>query len=798
MLKNYFTIAWRNLIRNRLYSFINIGGLALGLSACILILFYVRHEKSYDSFLEDANRLFKIRAQMVMSGDTIYTQALNFSAADQLKEINPSVQSTLRLFSEYKPVVIKNPKSTTTQHSEINFRYADDNFFDFFSFKLLKGNPKAALKNPYSLVISEEMAQKYFGNENPIGQNLQIKKDSTYLFKVTGIIENSRSNSTISTDFIASINSHRTMVETKRNFEYSIFRGGAYPTYVKLNDINKVAQVEKSMNDLGSQTETGANDTYILTALTDQHLNYGKTSISKYLNIFPLVALLILLLALINYLSLSTARATLRSKEIGVRKVNGASRKNVAIQFYVESTVYVSLAFLLAILVAITLQPWFFSLLNLTIDQSFFLDKSFILLMVGLYGATILLTGLYPAVLMSSFNPIDNLRLKRYSNQGGISLRKACTVVQFVIAVGLIICGIIIHQQLSHMRQVDVGLNRSDLLMIPLQKTMGTNSTAFRNEIEQLPQVKSTAAADYPLYRGYNIFFASSGQGDDQISLPIFNIDESFFKTLGVKWKIAPSDETLLTAENKVIVNESTIKKFHLSPYPIGQSISLGNSKYDIVGLVENFHFSNIDAPIDALAMFVSDKSAANTTLLGELGGCLFVKFQSNTDLQGMVSRMESIHSKFDAESPFEYEFLDDAFDNMFKSEKTLSYIFNIFIVITFIIAGMGLFGLAAFTAQQKIKEIGIRKVLGASVYQIASHLSFGFFKLVGVAILIAIPLAWYFMQDWLQDFKYKIEIEWWVFVLASFATLLITFLTVGFETIRASVVNPVKSLRTE
>ena len=798
MLRNYIKIAWRNLLKNKLSGFITISGLAIGLAACMLILFYVAHERSYDKFHTDAERIYAVEAQVNMAGDTIYMNSMNSTVAALTENASPAVSSSLRLKEEYKPIILKSSQQPNTQFSEKNFSYADTNFFDFFSFKIVKGTTGAVLSKPYSLVLTEDMAKKYFGTQNPIGETISVKKDSTYLFTVTGVMENMPSNSSIHPDFVASISSMPTMIEHQIDFDSDVFRLGSFPTYLKLNSAEAVKSVEKTMQDLSVQGNPSATDVYRLSALIDRHLNVRGSSTPKYLSIFPLIAVLILILALVNYLSLSTARATLRSKEIGVRKVNGATRKSVAFQFYVESMLYVVLAFLVSVVLSIVLKPWFFGILDIQIDASFFLNSSFLSILVGLLLFTILATGFYPALVMSAFNPIENLRSSLASKMRGARLRKVCTTVQFVIAIVLLVSGVIIHQQLNYVRGVDTGLKRSDLLMLPLQKTMGTNSTPFRNEIEKLSVVTNTAVTQYPIYKGYNMFFASSEEIPEGTGLPILAVDKDFFETLGVIWDSQPEDEHFFTNKEQVIINEAAISKFKLGANPIGESLTFGNSSREIVGVVKDFHFETLDAPINALALFVKSKTTGTTDILGKSGGCLYVRFQPDTDVQILVTNIESIYSKYDTASPFEYQFLDDAFDAMFRSEERLSQVFTLFIILAMIIAGMGLFALATFSAQQRIKEIGIRKVLGASVVQLTALLSLDFMKLVLLAFLIASPIAWYFMHEWLQDFSYKTVIHWWVFLGAGLGALLLAVLTVSTQAIKTAIANPVKSLRTD
>ncbi|MAW96923.1 MULTISPECIES: ABC transporter permease [unclassified Leeuwenhoekiella] len=798
MIKNYINIAWRNLLKNKLSGIITIGGLAIGLTACTLILFYVAHERSYDSFHADSDRMYTVEAQVNMGGDTIYMNAMNATVGALTENASPAVASSLRLKDEYKPVILTNTQQPGTRFSEKNFSYADANFFDFFSFKLLKDSKTEALARPYSLVLSQDMAKKYFGNQNPIGESISVRKDSTYLFTVTGVMENTPSNSSIHPDFVASLSSMLTMNEYKRDFDSEAFRLGAFPTYLKLNNASDVKTVQKTMQELSTQGNADATDVYSLSLLTDKHLNGRDASNTRYISIFPLIAVLILILALVNYLSLSTARASLRSKEIGVRKVNGASRKSVAFQFYIESTLYVLLAFVVSVALSVILKPWFFGILGIEIDAVFFLNSTFLGILAGLLVFTILATGFYPALVMSAFNPVENLRSSRASKTGGVRLRKVCTTVQFVIAIALLVSGIIIHQQLDFVRGVDTGLNRSDVVMLPLQKTMGTNSTPFRNEIEKLSQVTNTAVTQYPIYKGYNMFFVSSEQMPDAIGLPIFAVDDDFFQTLDVNWELKPEDEHYYSKSEHVVINEAAISKFKLGSNPIGESLLFGNSKREIIGVVKDFHFENLDAPINALALFVNSKTQATTNILGKSGGCLFVRFQPDSDVSQLLSQMEAIYTQYDSATPFEYQFLDDAFDAMFRSEERLSQVFNLFIILAMLIAGLGLFALATFSAQQRVKELGVRKVLGASVIQLTTLLSFDFLKLILLAILIASPLAWYFMHLWLQDFNYKTTIHWWVFLGAGTGAMALAILTVSFQAIKAALANPVKSLRTE
>lgn len=794
MIRNYFKIAFRNLRSHKLYSFINIGGLSLGLTACILIMFYVSHEHSYDQFHTDADKIYTLRAKTLFGSDTIYMQKFSVRTAELIADKSPSVESAQRIYSEYKPVVIKSTGEDTKAFSEEGLFYADADFFNFFSFNLKQGNKNTALKDPFSIVISEDIAHKYFGDENPIGQNLEIKKDSTYQFKVTGVVKDSPSNSSIDTRLITSISSLQKMKENTRDFTSQILQPGSFTTYLKIKDPKDVTKVLATTNQLSKEGYSEAKEEFLLYPFTDTHHKYSHSSIVKYLDSFPLIADLILFLALINYMSLTTARAASRSKEIGIRKVNGASRKNIALQFYVESAIFISLSFIIAGALSYFLKDPFFRMLDIKIDSSFFFNPDFTLILGGIFILSILLAGLYPAIVMSSFKPIDNFRQKLQHGFGGNMVRKVCTTLQFVIAVVLIIGGIIIQRQMSHLRNIDTGLNRSDIVMLPIQRSMGNNIGAFRSEIEKLPAVKNTALSNFPIYKGYNMYFASS-ENTESTGLPTMSVDDHFFEVLDAQWKFPPASQQLISQPKKLVINESAIEKFHLNPDPRGQVIKMANSPFEVVGVVKDFNFETLSSPITALGMMVSKKDAAANEYSS---GCLYIKYAQKAGLTSFINDLKSIYGSYDTESDFNYQFMDDAFNAMFKSEEKLAHIFNIFIILTILIAGMGLLGLATFSAQQRIKEIGIRKVLGASVFQITSSLSIEFLKLVLLAIIIASPIAWYFGQNWLDNFAYRINIDAWTFIFASIFTVGIAVLTISIQTLKAAKSNPVKSLRSE
>lgn len=797
MFKNYLKIAWRNLWRNKLYSTINIGGLALGLSICMLITLYVAHEYSFDRFHKNASRIFSVHSKVVFGGDTLNMPMFSYVTAPLVKRNDAAVTDFLRLRTQSKPVIIQNPQVESVRFSEKSLMYADANFFKFFSFKLLKGSAENVLDQPFTVVLSEDMARKYFGNKNPIGKTLELTTDSTYRLQVNGVMANSPTNTDIRADFIVSLSSLKIMPEAKPFMESQMVQGGAFKTYFAIKNPEDAMHVKRTMQTLAAKNQEGPKDEYVFTALPDSHLkmNFDDSGNTKYLQVFPFVAALILLLALVNYMSLSTARATLRAKEIGVRKVTGASRKTIAAQFYVESGLYTVLSFILAYVLSILLHPWFTGLLQLKIDTSFLYGPAMIGITAMMILITILIAGLYPSIVLSAFKPVETLSGKMSSKGSGVWVRKVFTSLQFTISVALIICGLVMQRQLYYLRHTETGANRENVLMVPVQNTMGSNYQAFRGDIQTLAGVNQVATAHYPMYKGYDIYFVQGQKKDEPISLPVFSVDENFISTLNIKWKYGPLNSSALIQPNKVVINEAAVNKLRLAGNPVGEKIEFGNDKYEVAGVVKDFNFQSLDVKIDALALFITPDTS---NAWGLVGGCLLAKINPKTNLPTLIAQVKETYQKYDKSSPFDYQFMDDAYNAMFKAEDRLAGIFNLFIGLAIVIAGMGLLGLATFTAQQRTKEIGIRKVLGASVTQITTLLSKDFIKLVLLAIIVASPIAWYAMNKWLQNFAYRIDIEWWVFVLAGILAVLIALLTVSFQAIKAALANPVKSLRTE
>jgi putative ABC transport system permease protein len=798
MLKNHIKIAFRSLSRNKGFSFINITGLAVGLAVCIMIMLYVTHEMSYDNFHKNGKRIYNLRASIKTGGNIMNMASLSYAAGPIVQQNNPVVESYMRTLVYFRPTVVSNPKSPENKFSESKLLFADAGFFDFYSFKLLAGQASEALKAPFSVVISRDIAKKYFGNANPVGQTIIIKTDSAYTYHITGVAENAPSNSSIDFNFVASTKSLLAMKEASTYAGGQEISFGSFNLNLLLKHTADTAELRHNLQAMAKKDKIFDETFYTLSSIEDSHLhmNFGDSSNTKYLKIFPLVAVLILLLALVNYMSLSTARATLRAKEVGVRKVSGASRVSIATQFYVESALFAGISFILGYCLCYLCKPWFLSVLQLKIDNSFLYSPTVLLCLFALLFITILIAGSYPSLVLSAFKPVVTLKGKMSKQAGGTAVRKVFTTLQFAISVGLIICGIIIDRQLYYFRHTDTGINRENVVMLPVSTTAVKNYGALKKDISELTGISKIATSHYALYKGYDMFFVAGKNKSDQ-SVGVANLmgDKELTSILGLKWKYQPTQITDIVGRDKVVINELAIEKLHLPANPVGTFLSDGNNKFRVVGVLKNFNFTSMADEMKPLALF----TLADTSSFWKRSGCnLFVKISAHTNLPSLFNKMQSIYKKYDQDMPFDYTFMDDAFNQQYKAEDRLAAIFSLFTYITVILATMGLFGLAAFTIEQRTKEIGIRKILGASLSKIGTLLSIDFLKLVFLSVIIASPIAWWAMHNWLQNFANRITIPWWVFTLAGVIAMLTAIITISYHAIKAGLANPVDSLRSE
>lgn len=789
MLKNYLKISWRNLIQNKVYSFINITGLAIGLAVCMLIVLYVGHEYSYDRFHKNAERIFSVKSKLKLGNDSLYLNQLPYSTPVELQQTEPSVEAFLRVRQE-REAIIQNNQEPSLKFAENKFIFTDPNFFTFFSFKLQQGNKEQVLQHPFSVVISENIARKYFGEKDPVGKT--IRYNNTYDFIVTGVAGKIPSNSSIEYDFVASVSSLTSMA-AKENSETK--EENSFLTYFLLRQPADIGKVEQQLLRLG-QAKNKATGSYIGTPLTSLRLSEGTdTSNTKYLKIFPFVAALILVLALINYMSLSTARSTTRTKEIGVRKVLGAGRNMIASQFFVESVLFTSIAFVLGYLLCTFFRPLFFDFLQINIDGSFLLNQYILLSFGCLFIITAILAASYPSILLSAYKPAVVLYGKLSRQSGGISVRKFFTVFQFSISVILIVCGIVINKQIDFFRSTDTGVSRENIVMIPFTSNAAKQYDALKKDLSSTSAASQVSTALHPMYKGYDVMGTKATNTSQFVLIPYMLVDQDFISLLRLQWKIKPQDPLFYNNDSAAILNETALQKLGLGNDAVGKKM---DDELTVAGVLKDFNYASLQNKIDALCLFVTHDMYDSSSFWAKNGGCFFVKINPNVNISRFINEAKTVYGKYDNESPFTYNFLDDAFDAMYQAEDRLLKLLTAFTAFTIFIACLGLFGLAAFMVIQRTKEVGVRKVLGASVAQVTFLLSKDFAKLVLISVVIASPIAWWIMDKWLTAFAYRTPISWWVFGITVCIILSVALITVSVQAIKAAVANPIKSLRTE
>ena len=788
MFKNYLKISWRSLIQNKVYSFINITGLAIGLAACMLIVLYVGHEYSYDRFHKNAERIFSVKSKIKLGNDSLYLTQLPYTTPVELQQTEPSVEAFLRVRQE-REAIIQNNQEPSLKFAENKFFFADANFFTFFSFKLQRGNKDQVLQNPFSVVISQNIAKKYFGEKDPVGKT--IRYNNIYDFIVTGVAGKIPSNSSIEFDFITSISSLYSIAAKDSG---QAMEENNFSTYFLLKQPADISKVEQQLLRLG-QPKNKAIGRYIGTPLTSLRLSEATdNSNTKYLKIFPFVAALILILALINYMSLSTARSTTRTKEIGVRKVLGADRKMIASQFFVESVLFTSIAFVLGYVLCSLFRPLFFDLMQINIDGSFLLNQYILLSFGFLFIITAILAASYPSILLSAYRPVVVLYGKLSRQSGGISVRKFFTVFQFSISVILIVCGIVINKQIDFFRNTDTGVNRENIVLIPFTSNAAKHYEALKKDIGSISATRQVSTALHPMYKGYDMMGTKATSTGQFVFIPWMLVDQDFISLLGLQWKIKPQDSLFYNNDSAVILNETALQKLGMGNDAVGRKM---DDELTVAGVLKDFNYASLQNKIEALCLFVT-KDNDSSSLWTKNGGCFFVKINPNVNISRFINEAKTVYGKYDGESPFTYNFLDDAFDAMYKAEDRLLKLLTAFTVFAIFIACLGLFGLAAFMVIQRTKEVGVRKVLGASVAQVTFLLSKDFAKLVLISVVIAAPIAWWIMDKWLTAFAYRTPISWWVFGITACITLSVALITISVQAIKAAVANPVKSLRTE
>ena len=798
MFKNYFKTAFRNLRKHKLYSAINIFGLTVGLTTCLLIGVYINHELNYDKFNVNADRIVRATMEYKNSETVNKTATTGTKPGPQFKRTFPSIQEYARTFITHR--VIKNGDKV---FDEPDVLYADQPFFKMFSFPIIEGNVATALDAPDKIVVTKSMAKKYFGNDDPINKTLSIgDKD----FRVSAVCEDVPQNSQIKFDFA-------TQFSNLNNVKDETWWTANWITYFLVKNKKDIQQLQQQiaayMNTPEVRAEAGLKGTdyltYHLESLTKVHLysslpGFEPNSSITYIYMLALIALLILIIACANYTNLATAQSAGRSGEIGMRKVMGASKRQVFFQFISESSVITFLAAALAFLLSVFLIPYFNNITGKHFTPDILMQPVPILALIIFTIAVSFFAGMYPALVLSGTQVMGVLK-KGFSFTGGNNLlRKTLIVAQFGISIFLIIYTVIILQQMHFMQTKDLGYDKDHVVVLPIGGEMMKQFETLKAAFAQIPGVEAiTASYDTPenVQWGDGIT-AVDEKGKHEISLNAMPVDLDFTKTMQMQIlagrDFLQSDFGLMDTSNNganyqqpYIINETLAKKIGWTPHQaIGKTIEKGVSGR-VVGVVKDFNFRSLHDPIGPMLIFLNR----------DLSRVYLLRVNGNNAKQ-TIAALETVWKQRVPERPFNYHFLDDDYNKLYLSEQKISELFGVAAALAIVLACLGLFGLAAFTTVQRTKEIGIRRVLGANISSITFLIAKSFLELIGIAIIIAVPLSWWAGNKWLQDFAYRIPVQSYIFIAVALATALIALCTVSYHSIKTSLMNPVKSLRSE
>tara|TARA_R110002050_G_scaffold56512_4_gene127211 strand:- start:24499 stop:26916 length:2418 start_codon:yes stop_codon:yes gene_type:complete len=805
MLKNYFKIAWRSIKKEKLFTTIKIGGFALGIAACLLITLFIRNEFSYDQQYTNKNKIYRVVLQGMFKGEVMKSVHFQLPFAAALASDFPEIKkagkiNTSALFGAGKRGlhVLGEPQNNL----EEGFIFADQEAFDILEIPLKQGKRKEALLNPGSIVISDSKAKKYFPNDNAVGQTIILDNDSSKPYTITGVMSEVATNSHLQFDFLLPIEDTN-MSWTNQN----------YFTYVLLDENTNVEELQKKMFSIvedyviPAQLDRGRDPDFIevlktinykLQPISDIHL-YSDLKMGdglkhgdiRFVWLFAAIAGFILLLAAINFINLSTAKSANRAKEVGLRKTVGAFKSNLVAQFLTESVLYSILSFVLGVLLAYVLLPMF----NTIADKSIVMPWSlwwFIPVIVISSLIIGVVAGLYPALYLSAFRPVDVL--KGSLSLGGKSgkLRSGLVIFQFTTSVVLIISTLIIYKQMDFILNKKLGYDKEHVVILEGAGVLGNKAENFKKQLLELPQVQQVTMSDYLPIEGTKRngnTFKNPEDGNNGRGVPgqIWRVDYDYIKTLGIEVIAGRefSKEFASDAINAIIINQKMAKELGLSD-PIGKHIDNNGRDLTVVGVITDFHFKSLKEDIEPLSL-----------VIGEDSGTFSVKLNKGN----LTSALTSVRTIWDRNVPsqaFSYTFLDQEFSQMHADVRRMGRIFNSFALFAIFVACLGLFALSAFMVEQRNKEISIRLVLGAPFRSIYQLLTLDFMKLILISITIAIPIGWYIMSRWLEDFAYRITIGWGVFAIAGFIALAIAIVTISYQSIRAALIKPLKSLRTE
>jgi putative ABC transport system permease protein len=810
MFKNYFKIGFRNLVKQKIYSVINILGLSIGLASVIMIFMHVEDEFSYDRFHDNGDQIYKVFLERAYPDHVTKYAVIPHSFSEVLVQDLPEVENAARVFANNADVQVSytNEDDEINVFEERNLILADSTFFDVFSIELIKGEAATALSNPQDMVITEETAYKYFGEEDPLNKTLQTDFGQ---FNITGVCKALQGNSHFEFDFIGSI-------ETFPFFQTVNFTGFSAHTYLQLTPESDPKQVEDKFpqiveNYAGPQIEQNLNTTYeeyvaagngykySLVNIKDIYLNPVKYEnqikpggSSTYVFIFISIAVLILVIACINFMNLATARSAERSKEVGIRKTLGSNKSQLINQFLIESILISFISLIIAVGIIYLTLPSFNSLAGKNLEL--LSTDSYVLPVIFLFSIVVgLLAGSYPAFVLSSFNPSVVLKGNQYSSAKGSLLRNGLVVFQFFVSILLIIGTLVVQKQMDFMQNKDLGYNKDNVILIERAGFLQEQTQTFMDEIKQIPYVKGVGGSSTIPGRGYfGIQFTPEG-GSEVITANSMVIDDYYGENIGFEVVEGRGFSEDFNDSLAMLINEQTKDLLGVENV-IGMRLqnNVGGEppvfiNYEVVGVVRDFHYMSLHNKISPFIIMNTESGRQGIGL---------ISIRTDEHYQEVLAGVETKWKEIVPEQPFKYAFMDEDLARQYENEAKSGKLLTVFAVLGIIIACVGLFGLAAFTAGLRTKEIGVRKVMGASVISIVAMLSKDFTILIITALVVAVPVAWFGMQSWLENFAYQVDVGVGVFFIAGLTALMIAWITVSYQSIKAAIANPVKSLKDE
>jgi putative ABC transport system permease protein len=795
MFKNYFKTTCRNLWKNKGYSFLNIFGLAIGIACAGFIFLWVEDELNYDQFNIKKDRLYFIRENQKYDTYTATFGSTPAPMAPVMQAEIPGIANTCRLGGDNSAKLITiGDKSMYASGS-----YVDASLFSMFTFPFVQGNAKTAFKELHSMVITQSTAKKFFGDEkNIIGKTVRVDNKQDYV--ITGVIKNIPKNSTVQFEWVSPFqiwwDENKSWAQSWGNNDLS--------TFVELKPNVSAASVNKVLYDFIQKREPKSIARPFLWTAHDWHLrdefdNGMQTGGGRitYVHLFSIIAWIILLIACINFMNLATARSEKRAREVGVRKVLGSGKRMLIFQFIGEAIFMALLSAILAVIIMALLLPVFNLLvqkdLSLALNNPFHFAALFaITLICGLFA------GSYPSLYLSSFNPVFVLKGLKMKGSSAAIIRKGLVVLQFSISIILIISTIIIYQQIQHVKNRSLGFNKNNLLQVDMNNEMTKNYEAVQQDLLSTGLIDNIAVSNYnTLYGGNNTggLVWEGKKTNNEVLISQRYVSPGYMKTSGIKildGRDLVETDSVQSKKLNVLITQS-LEKLMGNNTAVGKTLHWDGDPrgvvVNVVGVVNDYVYGDMYGQADPVMFFcVNTPDASN----------MYVRLKPNTNVETAIKKIEAVIKKDNPSYPFTYHFVDDQFNQMFQNEQLISKLSRVFAALAIIISCLGLFGLAAYTAERRTKEIGVRKVLGASVTNITTLLSKDFLQLVFISCIVAFPVAWWMMHNWLQNYKYKIEISWWIFLAAGISAILIALITISFQSIKAAIANPVKSLRTE